>query len=146
MSNYGLDESYMHVCECQTGWSGHACDLCVTAPACQALYNSTVEAVCDKTAIIIARKVFDCDSTDPQLEQLGIHNLSFAIQFDVAGLSDGLGQGTFQGRVGPPSADRRMHHQRHQDGSREAPGAAYDHAATTSPPPTIPHTSVRVGN
>ena len=97
MSNPGLDESYMHQCMCESGWSGHACDLCVTPQACQALYNSSVTAVCDKTPIIISRKVFDCDSTDKQLEQLGIYNLSFGLQFDATGLSEKAGSGSLQG-------------------------------------------------
>jgi hypothetical protein len=95
MSNPGLDENALHVCLCEPGWSGHACDLCGSASVCPNADNFTV---CDKTAIIATRKVFACDSTDKQLEELGIRNLSFAIQFDAAGMTDTTGTGAFQGK------------------------------------------------
>ena len=96
MSNYGQGEDVLHRCECQSGWHGHACDQCVSDAACQPLFNSSTQGLCDKTAIVVSRKSFSCLATDKQLEQLGIHNLSFALQFDAAGLDSGNGHGTIQ--------------------------------------------------
>jgi len=97
MSNPGQGESALHVCQCEPGWSGHACDLCTTADSCVPFYNETFTPVCDKTAIVIQSKRFACESTDKQLEQLGIKNLTFALQFDKDGLSEGTGKASIQG-------------------------------------------------
>jgi hypothetical protein len=97
MTNYNVqDPNVLHYCECEQGWRGHACDLCRTADACRALYNDTVDPICDHSLIAISRKSISCVATDPQLVELEIFNMTASLQFSVEGMADGTGTGDLQ--------------------------------------------------
>ena len=94
----GPDDPFgpIYYCECESGWRGRGCDICTSMESCRPFYNESVTPVCDQTIIPIRRKAVWCNATDPQLEQLGLFNLSIAFQLNGAGLGDGTGEGDLQ--------------------------------------------------
>lgn len=59
-------------CECQEGWTGINCNVCITDRACDALMPEKEGGVCFKQAVVVKENYQMCDVTNKKIiDQLG---------------------------------------------------------------------------
>ncbi|EPZ33247.1 ABC transporter domain-containing protein [Rozella allomycis CSF55] len=60
------------LCECDDGWTGVNCNVCLTDDACVAFFGPGTNATCYKEGIVVNKQFRSCDVKLPPLLQMGL--------------------------------------------------------------------------